>query len=61
MMYGEARIAALSGSLMALQSKIDQEKALAAPDAAKLSDFRCKLNRIKVEIDSYRTKLASAV
>ena len=61
MAYGEARVAALSGSLAALQGKIDRELTLIAPDMAKLSDFKRKLNRLKDEIDSHRTKLASVV
>ena len=61
MAYGEARVAALSSSLAALQGKIDRELTLIAPDMAKLSDFKRKLNRLKDEIDSHRTKLASVV
>ena len=61
MMYGEARVAALACSLAALQGKIDHELTLLAPDAAKLADFKRKLNRIKDEIDAHRTKLASVV
>ena len=48
MAYGEARVAALSSGFAALQSKIDRELTLIAPDMAKLSDF-------------HRIKLASVV
>lgn len=61
MVYGEARIAALSSSLEALQDKIEHELKLPIPDADKLHDFKRKLNRIKDEIDAHRTKLASVV
>ena len=46
MAYGEARVAALSGSLAALQGKIERELTLLAPDMAKLADFNRKLNRL---------------
>jgi hypothetical protein len=61
MAYGEARVAALSSSLAALQGKIDHELTLIAPDMAKLANFKRKLNRLKDEIDSHRIKLASVV
>ena len=59
MAYGEARVAALSGSLVSLQGKIDHELTLPAPDAEKLADFKRKLLRLKDEIDYQRTKLAT--
>ena len=61
MAYGEARVAALSSSVAALQGKIDRELTLIAPDMAKLSYFKRKLNRLNDEIDSHRIKLASVV
>ena len=60
MAYGEARVAALSISLAALQGKIDHELTLPAPDAEKLDDFKRKLLRIKDEIDYQRAKPATA-
>ena len=61
MAYGESRLAALSGSLKALQGKIDHELELHAPDADKLAELKHKLLRIKDEIDYQRTKQVSAV
>ncbi len=61
MAYGESRLAALSGSLQALQGKIDHESELHAPDADKLAEFKHKLLRIKDEIDYQRTKQVLAV
>ncbi len=60
MAYGEARVAALSSSLAALQGKIDYELTLPAPDAEKLADFKRKLLRLKDEIDYQQAKLATA-
>ena len=61
MAYGESRLAALSGSLKALQGKIGHELELHAPDADKLAEFKHKLLRIKDEIDYQRTKQVLAV
>ena len=61
MVYCEARIAALNGSLQCLQSKIDHELELPAPDADRLADFKHKVNHIRDEIDCQRIRLASAV
>ncbi len=60
MAYGEARVAALSINLAALQGKIDHELTLLAPNAERLADFKRKLLRIKDEIDYQRAKLATA-
>ncbi len=61
MVYCEARIAALNGSLQNLQGKIDHELDLPAPDVERLADFKRKVNRIKGEIDCQQIRLASAV
>ncbi len=60
MAYGEARVAALSSNLAALQGKIDHELTLPTPDAEKLGDFKRKLLRLKDEIDYQQAKLATA-
>ncbi len=61
MVYCEARIAALNGSLRDLQGRIDHELELPAPDAERLADFKYKVIRIKDEIDCQQIRLASAV
>ena len=59
MVYCEARLAALGGSLDMLQDKFDHELELPVPDAERLAEFKRKMNRIKGEIDTQQIRLAS--
>ena len=59
MVYCEARLAALSGSLLMLQGKFDHELELPAPDAERLAEFKRKMYRIKGEIDHQQIKLVA--
>jgi len=61
MSYCEARIAALHGSLEALQSKIDHEMDLPAPDVSRLADFKHQIVRIREDIGIQQSKRLAAV
>lgn len=61
MVYCEARLAALSGSLLMLEDKFDHELDLPVPDAERLAEFKRKIYRIKGEIDHQQIKLTLAM